>query len=134
MVKLNDEMKKILGKLRIVPFATASKNGIPNVVPIGMIILQDDDETIWIVDNYMDKSISNVKENPNASLYIWDPETPDSYQIKGTVKIENSGADYEKAVKYAHEKRETLPAKNLLKLTITGIYYVTPGPNAGKKV
>lgn len=134
MVKLNDEMKKIFGKLRIIPLATSSKDGIPNVVPIGMTILQDDDETIWIVDNYMEKSISNIKENPNASLYIWDPETPESYQIKGTVKVENSGEDYDKAVKYAHDKRETLPAKNLLKLTITDIYYVTPGPKAGKKV
>ena len=134
MTKLTDEMKAILKKMRFVSLATASKDGIPNVVPIGMLIPQPDDETIWIVDNYMNKTISNLKSNPKVSFFIWDPEFSNSYQIKGDVTIENSGADYEKAVKYAHEKRETFPAKNLLKVKVTDIYFVTPGPNAGKKL
>jgi predicted pyridoxine 5'-phosphate oxidase superfamily flavin-nucleotide-binding protein len=127
-------MKSIFESVAIYSLATASADGVPNVVPIGMLIPQPDGETIWIVDNFMNKTISNLKENPKAAFYIWDPKTPDSYQIKGTVTVENSGADYEKAVKLAHERRETLPAKNLLKMKITDIYYVTPGPKAGKKV
>jgi len=134
MTKLTDEMKTILKKMRFVSLATASKDGTPNVVPIGMLILQPDDETIWVVDNYMNKTVSNLKSNPKASFFIWDPEFSNSYQIKGTVTIENSGSDYEKAVKYAHEKRETFPAKNLLKMKIADIYYVTPGPKAGQKL
>ncbi|MDR1404256.1 MAG: pyridoxamine 5'-phosphate oxidase family protein [Candidatus Methanoplasma sp.] len=134
MAKITDDMKAIFGNAGIYSFATASKDGIPNVVPIGMLIPQPDGETVWVVDNFMDKTISNVKENPNAAFYIWDPKSADSYQIKGTVTVENSGDDYEKTVKYAHERKETLPAKNLLKMKITDIYYVTPGPKAGKKV
>ena len=133
MTKLTDEMKTILKKMRFISLATASKDGTPNVVPIGMLIPQPDDETIWIVDNYMDKTISNLRSNPKASFFIWDLEFPNSYQIKGNVIIEDSGADYEKAVKYAHEKKETYPAKNLLKVKITDIYYVTPGPKAGQR-
>jgi len=133
LTKLTDEMKTILKKMRFISLATASKDGTPNVVPIGMLIPQPDDETIWIVDNYMDKTISNLRSNPKASFFIWDLEFPNSYQIKGNVIIEDSGADYEKAVKYAHEKKETYPAKNLLKVKITDIYYVTPGPKAGQR-
>lgn len=134
MVKLNEEIKAVIGKIRIFPLATASKDGTPNVVPVGMVMLQPDDETIWVVDNYMDKTVSNVKENQKASIYVWDPESPDSYQIKGSVTVENLGPDYEEAVKIAHAKKETFPAKNLIKIKITDVYYTTPGPKAGKRI
>jgi predicted pyridoxine 5'-phosphate oxidase superfamily flavin-nucleotide-binding protein len=134
MVKLNDDIKKVLATVKIHSFATASKAGVPNVVPIGMLFLQPDDETVWIVDNFFDKTLANLKENPKASFYVWSPDGADGYQIKGSVTIENSGADYEKAVDIAHKKRETLPAKNLIKLKITDLFYVTSGPKAGKRV
>ena len=36
MVKLTDEMKEDFAKMKIFPFATASKDGEPNVIPIGV--------------------------------------------------------------------------------------------------
>ena len=36
-IELTAEMKECLKAQRIVPLATASKDGVPNVVPIGMI-------------------------------------------------------------------------------------------------
>jgi predicted pyridoxine 5'-phosphate oxidase superfamily flavin-nucleotide-binding protein len=42
MVKLTDEMKEDFAKMKIFPFATASKDGEPNVIPIGMCNLQED--------------------------------------------------------------------------------------------
>jgi len=134
MVKLTDEIKTEFGKMRLFMMATASKDGVPNVVPLGMVILQADGETIWVVDNFMNKTLANVKENPRVAIAIFNPDGKESYQIKGSVVVENSGNDYEAAVKFAHEKRETLPAKNLLKIKITDMFYVTPGPNAGKRV
>ena len=53
---------------------------------------------------------------------------------KGDVTIENSGADYEKAVAFAHSKSDRYPAKNLLKIRIKEIYCETPGPGAGVRV
>ncbi|MDR3206297.1 MAG: pyridoxamine 5'-phosphate oxidase family protein [Candidatus Methanoplasma sp.] len=134
MVKLNDDVRNLVANIKIFPFATASKAGEPNVAPIGLLVLQQDGETVWIVDNFMNKTLANLKENPNASFYVWNPEFPDSYQIKGTVTVENSGQDYEKAVQLAHARKETLPAKNLLKFRITEVFYTTPGPKAGTRV
>lgn len=133
MVKLNAAVKDVLAKCKVFPFATASAKGEPNVVPVGALVLQADDETVWIIDNFMDKSLKNVKENPKVSFYVWAPEAENSYQIKGTVTIESSGKDYEAAREFMHSKRKELPAKTLLKMKITDVYYVTPGPNAGKK-
>lgn len=132
-MKLTAEVKEVMSKVRIYSIATASKDGVPNVVPAGMFMIKDD-ETIWLIDNYMDKTLKNVKENPVVAFYAWDPESPNSYQVKCSVTIENSGPDYEEAVRIAHSKSEKYPAKNLLKLKVQDIFYVTPGPNAGKKI
>lgn len=113
--------------------ATASKDGTPNVVPIGFLF-EGPDNNIWVIDNYMDKTLNNVRENPKASFYIWHAGVKESYQVKCSVKIEDSGKDYQQAVEMAHKKKETFPAKTLLKLTVEEVYYVTPGIHAGKKL
>jgi predicted pyridoxine 5'-phosphate oxidase superfamily flavin-nucleotide-binding protein len=50
------------------------------------------------------------------------------------VEVVSSGPDYEKAKAIAKAERETLPAKNLLRMTVTEVYSVAPGPDAGKRL
>jgi hypothetical protein len=130
---LSKEVQDTMEGQSYFPFATASKDGIPNVVPIGFLF-EGPDNNIWVVDNYMDKTLSNLRENPRASFYIWHAGVKEGYQVKCSVKVEDSGKDYEQAVKITHEKKETFPAKTLMKLTVEEVYYVTPGAHAGKKV
>ena len=114
---MTPEMAEIFRSTKTFMLATASKSGVPNVAPMGMVILQDDLETIWIVDNYMNKTLANMQENPIAAISIVQPGTPPvSYEFKGKGTIENSGADYEKAVAFAHSKSDKYPAKNLIKI------------------
>ena len=134
MVKLTAEMKEVFSNTNPYYFATASKNGVPNVAPFGMVILQDDDETIWVIDNFMNKTLANIKENPKASVACWNKDCKAMVQIKCSAQIVNSGADYEAAVKFAHSKGEQFPAKNLIKLKVEEVYTVAPGPDAGKKL
>ena len=129
MAKLTPEILEQMKKQKVYSVATASKDG----VPVGMIFVGEDGN-IWIVDNYFRKTIANMQENPRAAFYIWDKDGKESWQVKGSLKVENSGADYEKVVAFAHSKRETFPAKNLVKLSVDEIYYVTPGDHAGLKV
>ncbi len=133
MAQITPEIAEQMKNQKIFSLATASKDGIPNVVPVGMLFLAEDGN-IWIVDNFFKKTLANMKENPKASFYVWTPESPESWQVKGTLTIENSGEDYEKAVAFAHAKKETLPAKNLVKMKVEEVYYVTPGPHAGDKI
>ena len=130
MVKFDADMKSEFQKLKTIYLATASKKGVPNVVPIGAMFLIDD-ETLWVIDNFMKKTMENVKENPVASFDIWNPDGTMSWQVKCDVRYENSGAEYEKARDMMHQKRADLPAKGLLKLTFKEIYQVKPGPGAG---
>jgi predicted pyridoxine 5'-phosphate oxidase superfamily flavin-nucleotide-binding protein len=134
MVKLSDVMKEDFAKMRIFPFATASKNGEPNVIPIGMCRLQEDGETIWITDNYFNKTHKNLEENPRGSLYIWGADIKGCYQIKGDIEIKTEGEDYEKMYKMVKSIGERFPAKALLILKITEVYECKGGPEAGKKM
>lgn len=132
-VKLSEEMKTAFSKVKIFPVATASKDGIPNVVPMGFCQLVDD-ETIWIADNFMVKSLANLKENPNLAIYVWGPDTGGCFQIKGKANVIESGEKFDKMKEIVHAAKPGLPAKTLIEVTITEVFQCAPGPNAGKKL
>lgn len=132
--ELTNEMKECMKTVKIFSLATASKDGVPNVVPVGMLF-PGEDGNIWIIDNFFGKTLKNMEENPWASFYLWSPEYKEGcWQVKGKVKIYSSGPDYEKAVTIAHSRMEAAPAKHLVKMCIQEVYSVAPGPTAGQKV
>lgn len=114
--------------------ATASKDGVPNVVPIGFLWVANDDE-LWVIDNYLNKTLANIKENPVAAVYAIGGESKhEAVQLKGKCSYETSGSDYEEAKKMAHKANPGFPAKGLLKIKVSDAYDTTPGPEAGKKI
>ena len=133
MVKLTEEIKSAFSKVKIFPVATASKDGIPNVVPMGFCQLIDD-ETIWLADNFMVKSLANLKENPHVAIYVWGPDTGGCFQIKGKVDVLNTGDKFEKMRSIVHAAKPGLPAKTLIVVKISEVFQCSPGPDAGKKL
>ena len=133
MVTLTPEMKETFARNKLFPVATASKKGIPNVAPIAFVVMVDD-ETLWLADNFMHKTLANVKENPHAAVYIYDADLKKCFQIKGSIDIKTAGPDYEKMKKMVHDKKPGLPAKSLLVMKITDVFECNPGPHAGKKL
>ena len=133
MVKLNADMKEMFEKAPIYPLTTASKEGEPNVAPMKSVWLVDD-ETLHICDNYMNKSLANLQENPRAALYFWGPDTKGCVQVKGDVEIRTSGEEYERVKAKMKEKGDKYPAKSLIVLKIKEIYNCAPGEDAGKKL
>ena len=133
MVKLTAEMKEAFGKMKIFPVATASKDGTPNVVPIGVVELISDD-TIWIVDNFMHKSLENLRANPKIALYIWGPEIKGCFQIKGDATLKTSGRDFDLMKEKINKKNPALPARSLVIVKITDVFECQPGPKAGSQI
>ena len=127
MAKLTAEMKEAFSKMKIFPVATASKDGTPNVIPIGIVELISDD-TIWITDNFMNKTLDNLKANPKIAIYIWGAE------IKGHVTIKTSGKEYEEMKAKINKKNPALPARSLLIVKITEVFECKPGATAGLKL
>jgi hypothetical protein len=135
MAKMNAKMKEIFEKQETVVLSTATKDGVPNVIPITAKKVLDD-ETILVSDQFFNKTLANLKENPQASITTWD--NLEGYQLKGSVAIETSGPRFEETAQWIEEmgKALNLPlkSKGAVILTITDIYSVSPGPDAGAKV
>lgn len=129
---MTQEMMGAIEKDNVVFLATATKEGVPNVVPIGFA-RPVDEKTILLVDNYMKKTRENLENNPKASLVPRDT-TACPYQFKGTVEIHISGKIFDEAVDWARSVMSKLPAKAAILLKVEEIYSVKPGPDAGSKV
>ncbi len=137
MAKMPENVKSMFKHQGIVVFSTASKDGVPNAVPIGAKKIIDD-ETILISDQYFGKTLKNITENPIAGITFWDLKSHEGYQIKGTITIETQGKRFEDTAKWIEKigkaKNKPLKSKGAVIFKITDIYCVTSGKDAGKKI
>ena len=133
MVKLTAEMKEAFGKMKVFPVATATVDGTPNVIPIGIVELVGDD-TIWLTDNFMNKTLSNLRVNPKIAIYVWGPEIKGCFQIKGVAALKSSGKEYDEMKAKINQKNPALPARSLVIVRITEVFECKPGPTAGSKI
>ncbi len=133
MGKLTNEMKQAFAKSGLFPFATSSSSGVPNVVPIKYVFVESNEE-LWLVDNYMVKSLQNIQQNPLAALYVNVSEDKICFQVKGEIEIQSSGEKYQRMKKLAQEIRSDIPARSLIVMRITDIYQCRPGDNVGEKI
>lgn len=92
-------MKEVL-KSNVCYFATSSKDGKPNVVPMGFVEAVDDSH-IMIVDVYMNKTRINLATNNQVALAVTDLNRREAYQFKGKAQTVNSGELFDKAVEMA---------------------------------
>ena len=132
MVKLTSEMIEMIKATRVMPLATASADGEPNVVPIGVLYVIDP-ETLWIGNQFMKATEKNLKENPRACIYLWSPETKGCLKIKGDVTLLDSGADYEDMKKRVMESKK-LVCNQLIVMKVTGVFDCKSGPKAGDQL
>jgi len=135
MAQMTERMKDLFNKVRTVVLSTAGTDGTPNAVPVGAKRIIDD-ETILISDQFLNKTLSNMKANPRVAVTFW--EGSEGYQLKGTVAIETSGQRYEDTARWIEELSAKIGAplksKGAVILKIDEIYGVSPGPGAGGRL
>ena len=135
MAKMTDKMQELFNKVCTVVIATATAEGKPNAVPVNAKKVIDD-ETILISDQYFNKTLTNMRTNPQVSIMYW--EGFKGYQLKGSVIIETSGRQYEDTARWIDEVSTKLgvplKSKGAVIFKIEEIYDLSPGPNAGKQL
>jgi uncharacterized protein len=130
-MSMTDEMMDAVEK-DLVFLATASADGVPNVVPIGFARPIDKD-TILIADNYMNKTRKNLENNPWISLVTKDA-TKCPFQFKGKVEIFESGTHFDTVTEWGQNAMTKLTPKAAILMKVTEIYSIQPGPDAGKRI
>lgn len=127
---MNESVKKILTEN---PWELATMSDFPNVVPIGMTAITEDN-LLLLGDVLMETSAANVKANGKASICAWDRKTCEGYQIKGSAVYETEGEHFEFLNNIAIEKTKgAMRLKGVIVLTPEKTIVVTPGPD-NKKV
>jgi uncharacterized protein len=130
-MKMNTNIEDVLAN-SIIYLATASKTGIPNVVPIGgkKVI---DDQTLLIVDVLLNKTKRNILENPLVAIIVEDlkRDKPISYQLKGTARLYTDGEYVQQAIAVSenawarHEKaghKKKYKVRSAVLVTVEEIY------------
>lgn len=133
MALITDELKAQIEKVGVCHLVTASKTGVPNAAPMGGLWIMDND-TIWIANNFMNKTAANIRENSQVSLLVWSRDIGNCFQLKGTGTLESGTPEHAEMMKMMDAKKPGLPRKELLKLKVTEVYTCMPGPNAGAKI
>ncbi|WP_456375011.1 pyridoxamine 5'-phosphate oxidase family protein [Methanocaldococcus sp.] len=133
MVKLSEDMVKSLEN-EIVFLATSSKDGIPNVSAMRAVkVLDAEKGIVLIADNYMNKTLKNILENPNVALTTANcKEVP--YQYKGKAEYYTEGEYLKIAEEVDKALKPELKPKGAVVIKITEIYNLKSGPEAGKLI
>lgn len=135
MAQMTERMQALFNTVRTVVLSTATADGTPNAVPVGAKKIIDS-ETILISDQFFNKTLENMRANPQVAITFW--EGHEGYQLKGSVAIETSGQRYEDTARWIQELSEKagfpLKSKGAVILHIDEIYGVSPGPGAGRKL
>jgi predicted pyridoxine 5'-phosphate oxidase superfamily flavin-nucleotide-binding protein len=131
MVTLTDEIRESLTGTKTIFLATSSRDCIPNVVPIGAFKLLDD-ETLLVSDQFFNKTLQNMKENPHVALSWWGEKG--GFQIKGRVTLHTNDEIFRQDVLWMKELRPHLVPKSAVIMKISDAYHVKPGADAGKKI
>jgi hypothetical protein len=135
MARMTERMKTLFDNVKTVVLSTATPDGVPNAVPVGAKKIIDD-ETILISDQFFNKTLENMKVNPQVAVTFW--EGREGYQIKGRITIETSGRRYEDTVEWINQISARvgfpLQSKGAVILKIEAIYGIAPGPGAGKQL
>lgn len=130
MVKVTPEIKAVFEKQRVIPMATADKHALPNVILVGMWFWADD-ETLVVSDNYLNKTKSNLQENPVVAFNGY--ADGKSYQIKCRVHWESSGP-LNQIRSMATSGTRKFPGKAAVVCTVEDVFQANGGDGAGKKL
>jgi len=126
------EVKSMLGKGKIIAFATTDKDGMPNVVPILQHWWLGNDVMV-IGDLLLKASRGNVLDNRRVCISAWDEESGEGYKLKGKAHYEIAGSEYV-FVKSEILKTEPDAPKGVVIIRFTEVYDISLLPNAGKLI
>ena len=135
MARMPQACQDLINNAYAAAFSTCSPDGVPNVVPVSMKQAVDD-ETVMVSDQYLCKSLANLRVNPHVALSVWDEEG--GFQVKGTVTYEDEGPRYEQVAAQVQAILSSMgydyTSKGVCFIHVEEVYSVTPGETAGKRL
>jgi len=120
---MKEKLSTIFNKTPIMVLSTAGKDAVPNVVVIGSKIMVDEN-TIWTIDTFHQKTKMNILENEMIAIALWDG--PEGYQIKGRACYHSEGAIFDAGKEWILKTKPNKIVKGVIEVKITEVYSLTP--------
>lgn len=131
-MKITQEIKELFLQVPVMAISTVDEKGIPNVAAIASKKIINDD-TIWTIDTFHNKTLQNIKQNGNVAIAMWKDSV--GYQIKGKATYYTSGEIFEKGKAWILTIKPQKIVKGVIEIKVTDIYYLTPDYSlAGKNI
>lgn len=135
MAVMSEDVKKLFEEVPTIVFCTASLEGQPNGAPVGMKKVIDD-ETVYLSDQFFNKTLANVKANEKVAIVFW--EGHDAYQIHGTARYVNEGEEFEEQAAWVNalfaQMGMPVKSKGGCFVHVDEVYTSAAGPDAGKRI
>ena len=85
-MRLTDEMKEMVERLRLCYVATVTPDGKPNLFPKGSLKVWDD-ETVVFADIASPGTMRNLRSNPFIEINLVDPFLRRGFRFKGRAEV-----------------------------------------------
>ena len=121
MARLSAEVQAAMKKTMPTCIATASSDGVPNLVYVTYVKAVGDN-TVVVADNKFDKTRSNLDSNPWLTVTVLDPDTKKAYQIKGKTECYTEGEKYTDVVDWVHVNHPQMTPKAAFYMSVDEVY------------
>jgi predicted pyridoxine 5'-phosphate oxidase superfamily flavin-nucleotide-binding protein len=118
MPMLTEDMKSMVGRLKLCYVATVTPEGRPNLSPKGSLKVLDDDHLAFI-DIMSPDTMRNLKVNPYIEINMVDPFLRRGYRFKGVCEVVSEGPVYDEVANelWTREGRQ-YPANAVVRVTV----------------
>jgi predicted pyridoxine 5'-phosphate oxidase superfamily flavin-nucleotide-binding protein len=93
-MRLTDEMKEMVERLRLCYVATVTPDGKPNLSPKGSLKVWDD-ETVVFAYIASPGTMRNLRSNPFIEINLVDPFLRRGFRFKGRAEVCESGPEFD---------------------------------------
>ncbi|MFH0985199.1 MAG: pyridoxamine 5'-phosphate oxidase family protein [Candidatus Omnitrophota bacterium] len=118
MFKITEKLQEILEKREFVSIATVGRDGQPNSVP--KFIYRGKGSWLYLIDYVVGKTVTNLRENPKASVSFMDLDTLEAYRLNGTAQILEQGPVFDAVLKGWDAKLVQLSTDRVIEAVRTG--------------
>ena len=135
MTVMPTEVQELFKNVKNVAFSTATADAQPNTCIVAMKTVIDD-ETVYLSDQFFNKTLANLQANPKVAIAFW--EGNEAYVLHGTARYVNEGAEFEAQKAWVDAAFEgmglPIKAKGGCFVHVDEVFSSAPGPTAGQKL
>lgn len=119
-MELSENIVEVISQSTGKALATTGPDGV-HVVPVSKLKVVDN--SVWLVNYFMGKTIENITANPQVALACWKGLA--GYQIKGPVQYLTQGDIFEQMVVEAAAEFPDRTVKGVLVITPQAVFDVS---------